>query len=279
MRIKGKSLDQPLGVAFVLLLLFAVVSAAVHQSCTAASAGLVDWWPAEGNANDLIGGNHGVLMNGATFAPGRIGQGFSLDGADDFVEVPHTAGLNLPVFSVGAWVFFDRAENAGQRNFIVAKGDGASAQGGFFLAHDDLFFGSNSLVFSVDGGPGLYSYVAIPDAFPVPAFYHLAGTFDGSVARLYVNGNLVGTGSPSVPMMFNSYSLRIGASHQMEVFGVDDRFRGIIDEVGLFDRALTDAEIEALVPEPEFYALVMIGLVGLTIGIRRFRHRMTAVAT
>ena len=43
-------------------------------------AGLVSWWPGDGNTNDIVGATHGTLMGDAAFAPGVVGQGFSLDG-------------------------------------------------------------------------------------------------------------------------------------------------------------------------------------------------------
>src|SRR5262249_5764002 len=50
-------------------------------------AGLVSWYRAEGNANDFAGSNNGTLMNGATLTTGEVGQAFSLDGSNEFVEV------------------------------------------------------------------------------------------------------------------------------------------------------------------------------------------------
>ena len=50
-------------------------------------SGLVSWWPGDGNANDIVDSNHGTLEGGATFAPGMVGQAFSFDGVDDFVEI------------------------------------------------------------------------------------------------------------------------------------------------------------------------------------------------
>ena len=49
--------------------------------------GLVSWWPGDGHADDVAGGNHGTLLNGATFAPGVVGQAFSFDGVDGYVEI------------------------------------------------------------------------------------------------------------------------------------------------------------------------------------------------
>ena len=47
-------------------------------------AGLVSWWPGDGNANDIVGDNHGTLENGATFATGKVNQAFSFDGTGLF---------------------------------------------------------------------------------------------------------------------------------------------------------------------------------------------------
>ena len=56
-----------------------------------ASHGLVSWWPAEESANDARDGNHGTLMNGVTFALGKVGQAFSLDGVNDSIRIPHSS--------------------------------------------------------------------------------------------------------------------------------------------------------------------------------------------
>ena len=47
----------------------------------------VSWWRGENNANDNIGTNHCTLVNGATSAAGKVGQTFSFDGVNDFVEM------------------------------------------------------------------------------------------------------------------------------------------------------------------------------------------------
>jgi hypothetical protein len=66
------------------------------------SGGLLSWWPGEGDATDSLGQHHGTLANGATFAPGYIGQAFQLDGVDDYVELGGwTPG---PTWTLEAWV-------------------------------------------------------------------------------------------------------------------------------------------------------------------------------
>ena len=77
---------------------------AVQQTCTPPPPNMTSWWPGDGNANDIQDGNHGTLLNGAAFAPGMVGQAFSFDGVDDFVEVPNSPSLNpTNQITVDAW--------------------------------------------------------------------------------------------------------------------------------------------------------------------------------
>ena len=55
-------------------------SSASAQTCAQPPAGLVSWWPGDGNAQDIIGPNDGTLQGGATFAPGVVGEAFKLNG-------------------------------------------------------------------------------------------------------------------------------------------------------------------------------------------------------
>lgn len=56
--------------------------------CAVMPPGVISWWSGNGSANDIIGANNGTLVNGTSFAPGKVGQAFSLDGVDDHVFVP-----------------------------------------------------------------------------------------------------------------------------------------------------------------------------------------------
>ena len=64
-------------------------------SCDPPPGGLVSWWRAEGNAADSQGTNNGVLQGGASFASGKVGQAFSLDGTNGYVQIPASASLNV----------------------------------------------------------------------------------------------------------------------------------------------------------------------------------------
>ena len=71
-------------------------------------AGLVAYWPGDGNADDDVGGNHGTLRGRALFAPGRVGQAFSFDGNSSYVSVLHNANIAFEThdFTVQLWVNF-----------------------------------------------------------------------------------------------------------------------------------------------------------------------------
>src|SRR5206468_10268120 len=72
--------------------------------CAPPPAGMVAWYPGDGNANDIVGGNNGTLQGGVTFAPGEVGQAFNFNGIDSFVNVPDAANLHLQSLTIDAWV-------------------------------------------------------------------------------------------------------------------------------------------------------------------------------
>jgi hypothetical protein len=77
-----------------LLVVWASIDLGFAQ-CVVPPSGLISWWPGEGNALDIQGSNHGTLQNGATFAPGLVGQAFSLDGVDDHILIQNSPSLNF----------------------------------------------------------------------------------------------------------------------------------------------------------------------------------------
>src|SRR5690349_8135497 len=63
--------------------------------CLPPPSGLVSWWPGEGNANDIISSNNGVLIGNVAFAPGKVGSAFALNGTNSYVRVPHSSSLDF----------------------------------------------------------------------------------------------------------------------------------------------------------------------------------------
>jgi hypothetical protein len=239
-----------------LLFLFAFASLAAAQ-CVAPPAGMTNWWPADGNAFDIVGGNHGILQGNATFGDGMVNQAFDLDGNGDYVQVndTETAAFNFEgSFTIDAWINLEAvpAEFAP----IVSKwNDLGVNQRSYFLAVQNVG-GSPRLRFDVSetGGflGGQSSSVTSTAAIPLNTWTHVAAVFDAGTGdlRLYINGDLAALIPQSVIVpgvntpFENDEPLLIGAG---DLGGnVRDFFNGLIDEVELFDRALTEAEIETI---------------------------------
>ena len=201
-------------------------------------AGMVSWWSGDGNAQDIVDGNHGTLTGDATFAPGMVGQAFSLDGTGDFVVVPPSANLNITSdISIDAWVNPDSASLSGFKAIVTKEGPDVSG----IITGTVLNLNNGRPEHAVETNAGLVVCTS-PSTVPAGVFSHLAGTYDGSSIKVYVDGTLVKTCPHSGLMTTNSLPLSIGA----RVNSNDRFFKGLIDEVEIFNRALTAAEVKAI---------------------------------
>ena len=193
----------------------------ISPNCAmSAPTGLIAWWPANLTANDIAGTNNGTLENGVTYAPGEVGYAFSVNGVNQYVSVPDSASLtfsNGAPYTLGAWVF--RINNTLPFQFL-GKRDPANP---FYPSFYQLGYDQSS-----------------PNV-PRNVWTLLVDTFDGATYSRYYNGSLVESYAvtpvtnppPSVP-------LTIGAS------GGYSGFQGYIDEVQIYNRALSAAEIRAI---------------------------------
>jgi len=91
----------------------APLGSALNLECLAPPSGLVGWWPGDGNANDLINGNHGSIQGGITFVQGIVGSGFHFNGVDGYVQIPDSPSQRPAHITVETWVKFDAFETPG----------------------------------------------------------------------------------------------------------------------------------------------------------------------
>jgi hypothetical protein len=213
-------------------------------ACAAPPPGMVAWYPGDGAAQDIQGSTfeNGTPQNGATFAPGKVSQAFSLDGADDYVRFGDILdGLNGG-FTLDAWV---RTTATTGNKAIVAK---YWTTGGSWVLRTnesepgkvDFTVCSPDCV-SITDAVRLVSTSNINDG----AWHFIAATFDGFTQRLYVDGKLEAAGTNTNAVWADNHHVCIGGfcdpgGNSFLTFG------GLIDEVEIFNRALTQAEIQSI---------------------------------
>jgi hypothetical protein len=218
-------------------------------------SGLVSWWPAEGNANDIYGSNHGTL-NGASFASGKVGQAFSFSPratSGDSVLVLNDASLNPSAITVDAWFY---ANSISDGDPIVEKTGWIIVTNGGVLAGLDYGYklgirddGKVYFTVYIQESGGSAGFRSSPGAsVSTGLWYHVAGTYDGSTIKLYLNGALVGSTSVTGTIIHSQLGLAIGALESGALMEEDyEYFIGLIDEAEIFSRALSEAEIAQIV--------------------------------
>lgn len=194
-------------------------------------AGLLSLWKADGNANDSAGANHGRMMNGAALAAGRIGQAFSLDGVDDHINIPDAPAFRMSSWSLEAWV---NPASFGRNDRIILGKVSQCKDFAIGIKADGKI-----AVWTATPGACVRHYTQTAYSVTVNTWYHVVGTYDSATSRLklYVNGTLVGENTAPADTT-NTDPLRIGNSSCC-----GEHFHGLVDEVAIYNRALTAKEI------------------------------------
>ncbi|MEM4321870.1 MAG: LamG-like jellyroll fold domain-containing protein, partial [Candidatus Woesearchaeota archaeon] len=175
------------------------------------------------------------------FGAGVVGEAFSFDGVNDFVDVGTGAGLRPSgAVSVDAWVKLNASQLSTSMVFTAQDASGSLA--GYALY---LYYGSTAAFLVKENGFGWSECRAIggPDLRD-GKWHHLAGVYNGSVVKVYVDGALVGLDS------CHNTGIDYGQNPRALIGGhpnVGGSFlRGLVDEVEVFGRALSDGEVQAV---------------------------------
>ena len=231
--------------------LAAVLTVNPPPPSVAAPSGLVAWWPAEGNANDIIGGNNGTMINGATFVTGEAGQAFSFNNSGiQAVDIPYSSSLNLTnQVTIEFWM---KADPGNSMNYF----QGLVTSDYYVLSIDvgNPNLGVYGIDFAInDKGTFYQTANANGGGAHVSAgvWHHVAGTYDGTKLQLYIDGQPSGkpmlhTGAIS-PLVLPGEFISIGSEDGRASCGCTGRhFWGLIDEAAIYNRALSSNEIAAI---------------------------------
>ena len=172
----------------------------------------------------------------------------AFDGADDYVEVPAAAALDLTGnLTLAAWFFFTGGFT-GEAGLIQKDGDGSFGRYGLWVLGDEVDF-----CVYIAGGSQHCMYAQ--EGLTMNAWNHVAGVYDGAEMRLYINGELDSSQNVSGAISTSSGSLFIGADP------TESRYlAGRLHDVQLWSVARTGAQIAAAMTTPPTGAEA--GLVG-----------------
>ncbi len=191
-------------------------------------AALVGYWQLDGNAADVSGlGNNGSVQNGAGFSANvapQIGSGLSLstDGNDDRVSIPANPSLNSSAFTLSYWVNQDGNNQSGLFERVTSRG------GDTF----ETAVGSDGRLRYFNGA---WNDTGV--TIPSNGWTHVAWVNDTAMT-LYVDGTAVFTGGADAA---NSGTMNIGARHN-----AIEGFQGLIDDVALYNNAISSLEVQQL---------------------------------
>jgi hypothetical protein len=202
----------------------------VNWAVVAPPSGMVDWWMAEGNANDAAGQNNGRAIGGLAYGPGEVGLAFQFDGSTSYINV---GASNIPPpWTASFWV--NRQDAPGSSAALLSSP--VVSTNGYALKLEQ-YDGTREVGFTQYGvADYAFNYIASTGTWVHLVFVGTAtntslyanGAFEGSVAvgiwlpRTYIGGGLSASGFPI------------------------DRLLGSVDEASLFNRALSLSEINAL---------------------------------
>lgn len=206
--------------------------------------GLISWWPGEGSAADIVSGYDGIFrgQTATRFTNGLVGLAFGLDGVADAIQVPVRPAFQVRTgLTAEAWVYPTAYGTV--RGVLTRWGAQGRNDRSFALALDAT--GRPYFAISLDGSdcaPDCVAQGAVP--IPLRGWTHLAGTYDGSAVRLYVNGQLVSETDRPGQVWPGSSDLVIGG--EVTEGALFSPFAGLIDEPALYGRALGAEEVRAL---------------------------------
>ena len=220
----------------------------IYAVCSAPPSGIVDWWRAEGNAADFAGLSNGLLVGGATNAPGIVGQAFKLNGANSYVRLPDNIFPIPPTAPAGSPFTFETWFATTNGGVILGQESGVVfvTASGYVPA---IYIGTDGKLYVQAFWGGNINQLISTNIVKDGAFHHLAVAFDGTNEFAYLDGQFFGSHAFTQVSYAQSYSYQLGIGHTGNWpagNGTWFPFAGLIDEAALYNRALSSSEVAAI---------------------------------
>ena len=252
-----KTKNLLIGIAIVIGFSFTTVAQVVPSYVP--TNGLVGWWPFNGNANDESGNGLNGNVTGALLTVDRnsqVNKAFDFDFAsasfgqqNDEIYIPYNSQLNVNNITVSVWLnprsYFWTGDAANPNSVILNRFQYtySTPSGGAW----GISFNQSSITASIVGPTGTTGGASAVSNTPLTLnnWHHLVMTYNGANIKLYVDGILSATQSHTAAMNIAGNSgISIGESNQAN--GYWGHTDGKLDDIAIWNRALTQAEITTL---------------------------------
>lgn len=209
--------------------------------------GLVGWFPFTGNSNDLSTiGNNGIV-SGASLVNDRLGNtnsAYSFNGSTDYITIPHNAAYNNQQYSISFWFKFSIPSTSGSGGFNVNPSLMSKLAANTNVNYDNWVFYEGQGQIGFGSGQGGASGVGgTPSSGQNDGQWrHIIVSIGSDSIRTYLNGQKISANPKGVNLTFNSQPINIGRS----VATYWKAYQGSIDDIGIWNRVLTQQEVTAL---------------------------------
>ena len=221
-----------------------------EPGCVPAPSGLVSAWSG-GNgtiAVDSVGGHHACLQGAVGSTAGKVGQAFLFDGSpSSFIRLPNSSDFQPASnqLTIAAWIKPNFSSANGWDTVLTKRGGCDSSGISYFLgvAKGDPGFNVGAVQFAMSTAGGGVVAPSTSAAIPKDGqYHHIAGTYDGSMMRTYLDGQLIGEATRAEPIVSTTAAPVI--SHHGG--GCPQRANAAMDEIQFYNRALSSNEVAAL---------------------------------
>lgn len=229
---------------FLSLTLILVAGATVNGFDALTDPSLVAWWSFDEGAGVLAAdgsgnGNDGTVQGDATWVPGVHGQALAFNGSDTYVSTEQSLLNDVTAFTLAGWVSASHVQTYaglfGQNDLVefgfTSEGDGNL--GTWMFGNDWVYFGADY-------------------AFPYPSWHHVAFAGDASRIVIYIDGQEQASDEGGMVSGTSTFPFTIGGYVFSESL---DSIQGEMDDVWVFNRALTQSEIQILMRGTQGLAL------------------------
>ncbi|MBC8462179.1 MAG: LamG domain-containing protein [Deltaproteobacteria bacterium] len=203
--------------------------------------GLVSFWTFDKSdidsktVKDVFGSNHGTIKGKPKSVEGKIEEAMEFDGAGDFIDCGNDASLDLTdAITIEVWIKPESAGEGGPNAGPICKAEAGVDPWSWQLRYNapGSFMG-----FQFNANPGGSTWISVQERLSAGKWYHIAGTFDGNNIICYLDGVEKQKGKIAA-ISGGAGRFFIGQDGWVNVFN------GVIDEVRIYNRALSEAEIQ-----------------------------------